>query len=116
MRKNVENFFLLASCQPLIRKAGSGSVRQWYGSSDPDPRVKMPRVHNSASLQVNSLSYTIRVGCAGILQGRVSLPAGLLQDGHGAKSEDHSACGESSHCLAMYHRPTIVGFPVRYVP
>jgi hypothetical protein len=34
-----ENFFLLATCLPLTKKAesGFGSVSQWYGSADPDP-------------------------------------------------------------------------------
>jgi hypothetical protein len=27
----------LASCQSQTKKAGSGSVSQWYGSADPDP-------------------------------------------------------------------------------
>jgi hypothetical protein len=24
------------SCQPLVKKAGSGSLSQWHGSEDPD--------------------------------------------------------------------------------
>jgi hypothetical protein len=27
----------MASCQTLMKKAGSVSVGQWYGSADPDP-------------------------------------------------------------------------------
>ncbi len=35
-RKNLKKtYFLLASCQPLTKKAGSGC--QKYGSTDPDP-------------------------------------------------------------------------------
>ncbi len=40
-RKNLEKtLFLLPSCQPLLKKAGSresGSVSQCYGYADPDP-------------------------------------------------------------------------------
>ncbi len=32
-----KTYFLLASCLPLVKKAGSGSVGQWYGSEDQDP-------------------------------------------------------------------------------
>jgi hypothetical protein len=34
-----KTYFLLASCPPRTKKAGSGSgsVSQWYGSADPDP-------------------------------------------------------------------------------
>ncbi len=34
-----KTYFLLASCQPLTNKAGSGagSVSKWYGSADLDP-------------------------------------------------------------------------------
>jgi hypothetical protein len=40
-KRNFENLFLLASCQPRTKKAGSGvvsgSVSQLYGSADPEP-------------------------------------------------------------------------------
>jgi hypothetical protein len=36
-KSNRQNNFLLTSCQPLTKKAGSGSISQWYGSADPDP-------------------------------------------------------------------------------
>jgi hypothetical protein len=36
-RNKQKTYFLLASCQPLTKKAGTGSVRQWYGSAHPDP-------------------------------------------------------------------------------
>jgi hypothetical protein len=38
--KKKKTYYLLASCQPLTNKvgsgAGSGSVSQWHGSPDPD--------------------------------------------------------------------------------
>ncbi len=37
-----KTYFLLASCQPLTKKAGFVSVSQWYGSADPD-RTEMSR-------------------------------------------------------------------------
>jgi hypothetical protein len=37
MQKNGERFWLLASEMPLKKRAGSGSVIQWYRSADPDP-------------------------------------------------------------------------------
>jgi hypothetical protein len=38
MQKHFEkNKFLLAFCQPLMEKAESGSVNQWYWSADPGP-------------------------------------------------------------------------------
>jgi hypothetical protein len=44
-----KKFFFFASCQPLTKKTGSGSVGQWYSSADPDPyRTKMSRIHNNA--------------------------------------------------------------------
>jgi hypothetical protein len=27
----------LAACHPLTKKAGSGTIRQWYVSADPEP-------------------------------------------------------------------------------
>ncbi len=35
--------FLLAICQPLNKKAGSVSVRKWYGSADPDQNITDPQ-------------------------------------------------------------------------
>jgi hypothetical protein len=32
-----KNLFLLASCQPSMKKAESGSLNQWYEFADPDP-------------------------------------------------------------------------------
>jgi hypothetical protein len=35
-----KSLFLLASSEPHTKKAGSGSVNQWYGSVDLDPYQK----------------------------------------------------------------------------
>ncbi len=41
-----KTYILLAPCQPLTKKAGSGSeagsISQWYGSADPDPYRNVP--------------------------------------------------------------------------
>jgi hypothetical protein len=31
-------YFLMASCQPLTEKTGTGFVSQWFGTADPDPK------------------------------------------------------------------------------
>jgi hypothetical protein len=36
-KKNYKKLFLLASSQQLTKKAGSGSLIQWYRSADPYP-------------------------------------------------------------------------------
>jgi len=39
----IRTYFLLAPCQPLTKKPGSGSVSQWYGSADPYKNVTDPQ-------------------------------------------------------------------------
>ncbi len=47
-KTKLENtYFLLAFWKPLTKRAGFGSVSQWYGFGDPD--TKMSRIHNTAS-------------------------------------------------------------------
>jgi hypothetical protein len=36
-QNNLKTKFFVAICQPMRKKAGSGSVSEWYGSEDPDP-------------------------------------------------------------------------------
>jgi hypothetical protein len=115
MQKNFEKKNLLVSCQPLTKNAGSRSVRQWYGSADPDPYQNVTNPKHCLLASQKFVLY-LRVGCAGILQGRVSLSAGLLQDGHGAKSEDHPACGESLFNSTLSRQVSWADNSVRYVP
>ncbi len=64
----IKNLFLLASCQPLTKKAGSGtgSVSQWYGSADLDPNlyqnVTDPQHYNILVLARNVPVYLVLFG------------------------------------------------------
>jgi hypothetical protein len=62
-RCTTESYKLLAACYPLRKKAGFGSVSQWFGSLDPDPyqNVTDPQhwfEHSAAHMMFMSMCYS----------------------------------------------------------